>query len=143
MKRFNDTYHNEAIVAKAGIVDKSWADRLMLGFTYSHMYKEVRTGVRQEIVYGAKHRHGSSLLPRLSIPSAILVLKGLDVSLNANYNRNTTTNVDTSSVKYKRHGATAPLNSPGEQSYQNSKAINNKPGRLQPPPIIACRPIMW
>ena len=29
VKRFNDTYHNEAIVAKAGIVDKSWADRLM------------------------------------------------------------------------------------------------------------------
>ena len=39
VKRFNDTYHNEAIVAKAGIVDKSWADRLMFGFTYSHMYK--------------------------------------------------------------------------------------------------------
>jgi len=37
VKRFNDTYHNEAIVAKAGIVDKSWADRLMFGFTYSHV----------------------------------------------------------------------------------------------------------
>jgi len=125
VKRFNDTYHNEAIVAKAGIVDKSWADRLMLGFTYSHMYKEVQTGVRQEIVYGAKHRHGSSLLPSLEYSKRNLVLKGLDVSLNANYNRNTTTNVDTSSVKYNWHGATAPLNSPGEQSYQNSKAINN------------------
>ena len=48
-----------------GIVDKKWADRLMLGFTYSHMYKEIQTGVRQEIVYGEKHRKGYSLMPSL------------------------------------------------------------------------------
>ena len=52
VKRFNDTYHNEAIVAKAGIVDKSWADRLMFGFTYSHMYKDIQTGVRQDSLRG-------------------------------------------------------------------------------------------
>ncbi len=55
VKRFNDTYHNEAVIGKMGIVDKKWADRLMLGFTYSHMYKEIQTGVRQEIVYGEKN----------------------------------------------------------------------------------------
>lgn len=49
VRRFNDTYHNEAVIGKMGIVDKKWADRLMLGFTYSHMYKEIQTGVRQEI----------------------------------------------------------------------------------------------
>ncbi len=142
MKRFNDTYHNEAIVAKAGIVDKSWADRLMLGFTYSHMYKEVQTGVRQEIVYGAKHRHGSSLLPSLEYSKRNLVLKGLDVSLNANYNRNTTTNVDTSSVKYNWHGATAPLTRRVSSRIRIQRRSTTT-GRLQPPPIIACRPIMW
>ena len=55
VKRFNDTYHNEAIIGKIGFVDKEWADRLLLGFTYSHMYKDIQTGVRQEIVYGQKH----------------------------------------------------------------------------------------
>ena len=39
VKRFNDTYHNEAIIGKLGFIDKKWADRLMLGFTYSNMYK--------------------------------------------------------------------------------------------------------
>ena len=29
MRRFNDTYHNEAVIGKMGIVDKKWADRLM------------------------------------------------------------------------------------------------------------------
>ena len=52
VKRFNDTYHNEAIIGKLGFIDKKWADRLMLGFTYSNMYKDIQTGVRQDIVYG-------------------------------------------------------------------------------------------
>ena len=30
VKRFHDTYHNEAIVGKVGVVDKAWADRLLL-----------------------------------------------------------------------------------------------------------------
>ena len=63
VKRFNDTYHNEAVVGKVGLVGKSWADRLLLGVNYSHMYKDIQTGVRQEIVYGEKHRHGHSLIP--------------------------------------------------------------------------------
>lgn len=125
VRRFNDTYHNEAVVAKLGFVNKPWADRLLLGFTYSHMYKDVQTGVRQEIVYGQKHRHGYSLAPSIEYGKHNLLVKGLDVSLNANYNRNYNTNVDTASVKYNWRGETTPLNSPGEQSYQYSRAINN------------------
>ncbi len=125
VKRFNDTYHNEAIVAKVGIVKKPWADRLMVGFTYSHMHKEIQTGVRQEIVYGQKHRHGHSLMPSLEYSKRNLLIRGLDIAFNANYNRNTTINVDTASVKYNWRGETDKLNSPGEQTYQNSRANNN------------------
>ncbi len=125
VKRFNDTYHNEAVIGKFGFVNKSWADRLLLGLTYSHVYKEVQTGVRQEIVYGAKHRHGNSLMPSLEYSKRDLGVTGLDVTVNANYNRDNTINVDTSSVKYNWFGHTAPMNAPGEQSYQYSKAINN------------------
>lgn len=125
VRRFNDTYHNEAVLAKAGIVDKPWADRFMIGITYSRMYKEIQTGVRQEIVYGQKHRHGHSLIPSVEYYKRNLFAKGLDLSFNANYNRNITINVDTASVKYNWKGETAPLNSPGEQSYQHAKADNN------------------
>ncbi|MDE6115881.1 MAG: carboxypeptidase-like regulatory domain-containing protein [Duncaniella sp.] len=125
VKRFNDTYHNEVVIAKLGVVNKPWADRLLVGFNYSHMYKEVQTGVRQEIVYGQKHRHGYTLMPSLEYGKRNLLTKGLDVSLNANYNRDITTNVDTAEIKYNWRGETAPLNSPGEQSFQLAKAINN------------------
>ena len=80
VKRFNDTYHNEAIIGKIGFVDKEWADRLLLGFTYSHMYKDIQTGVRQEIVYGQKHRKGHSLMPSLEYSKRDLLTKGLDVA---------------------------------------------------------------
>ena len=100
VKRFNDTYHNEAVIGKIGIVDKKWADRLMLGFTYSHMYKEIQTGVRQEIVYGEKHRKGHSLMPSLEYNKRDLLIKGLNVALTANYNKNATANIDTASYKY-------------------------------------------
>lgn len=125
VKRFNDTYHNEAVIGKMGIVDKKWADRLMLGFTYSHMYKEIQTGVRQEIVYGEKHRKGHSLMPSLEYNKRGLFIKGLDVALTANYNKNATTNIDTASYKYNWLGDRKLMNSPGEQSNQYSRADNN------------------
>lgn len=125
VKRFNDTYHNEAVVAKFGFVNRPWADRLMVGLTYSRMYKEMQTGVRQEIVYGQKHRHGNTLMPSIEYGKHNLLVRGLDVSFNANYSRNITVNVDTSGVKYNWRGETAPLNTPGEQSYQNSEATNH------------------
>ena len=125
VKRFNDTYHNEAVVGKVGVVDKKWADRLMLGFTYSNMYQDIQTGVRQDIVYGQKHRKGHSLMPSLEYYKRDLFAKGLDVALTVNYNKNLTTNVDTASYKYNWYGDRKLLNSPGEQSYQHSRADNN------------------
>ena len=125
VRRFNDTYHNEAVMAKAGFVDRPWADRLLAGFAYSHMYQEIQTGVRQEIVYGRKHRHGHNLMPSVEYYKRDLFARGLDISFNANYNRNMTVNVDTASVKYNWRGETSLLNSPGEQSYQNTGAAND------------------
>lgn len=125
VKRFNDTYHNEAVIGKLGVVDKAWADRLMFGFTYSHMYQEVQTGVRQVTVYGDKHRYGHSFMPSVEYRKRDLLTKGLDVVFTANYNRNATTNVDTSYYHYNWYGERYRMNTPGEQSRQFSRADND------------------
>lgn len=125
VKRFNDTYHNEAVVGKLGFVDKAWADQLLLGFTYSHVYKDIQTGVRQEIVYGQKHRYGHTLMPSLEYRKRNLFVRGLELGVTANYNKNITTNVDTASYKYNWYGQSKKLNSPGEQSYLFSEANNS------------------
>ena len=125
VKRFHDTYHNEAVVGKIGIVNKPWADRLMLNFTYSNMHKDIQTGVRQEIVYGGKFRKGHSLMPALEYRKKDLLTQGLDVSLTANFNKNITNNVDTSSYEYNWRGEKRPLRMPGEQSYQYTRSNND------------------
>jgi len=125
VKRFHDTYHNEAVIGKIGFVDKKWADRLMFGFTYSHMYKDIQTGVRQEMVFGGKYRKGYSIMPSLDYRKRDFFVRGLDVVLTANYNKNMTNNVDTSSYEYNWRGEMRPLRMPGEQSYQNTRSDNN------------------
>lgn len=125
VKRFNDTYHNEAVVAKVGFAGKSWADRLLLGFTYSHMYQDIQTGVRQKTVFGQKHRYGHSLMPSLEYSKRNLLVKGLSVMATVNYNRNSTTNVDTASYRYNWLGERQKMSSPGEQSYQFMRSDND------------------
>ena len=125
VKRFHDNYHNEAVAGKIGVAGKIWADRLVFGFTWSNMYKDIQTGVRQEIVFGGKYRKGYSLMPSLEYRKRDLFTKGLDVVLTANYNKNVTHNVDTSSYEFNWRGEMRPLRMPGEQSYQNIRSDNN------------------
>ena len=125
VKRFNDTYHNETAIAKVGLVGKSFADRLVLSFTYSQEYKEIQNGVIQSIVYGQKHRKGYSIMPALEYRKQNLFTKGLNVLLTANYNRNMTHNVDTSAYKYNWRGEKAYKGSLGEQAYQDTKFDND------------------
>lgn len=125
VKRFHDTYHNEAIVGRIGLIDKKWADRLMLGFTYSHMYKDIQTGVQQQIVFGEKHQKGYSLIPSLEYSKRNLFTKGLNVILTAHYNRNIENNVDTSAYEFNWHGDKHHLPIPGEQTYQNTRSYED------------------
>ena len=124
VKRFNDQFHNETVIGKFGFTDRIWADRLMFGMGYSHFYKEIQTGVYQEIVFGQKHRHGYSLVPSMEYRKRNLFIKGLDVAINANYNYNITNNVDTTARYYNWLGEYYIKESSGEQSYQNSEQKN-------------------
>lgn len=125
VRRFNDTYHNEAIIGKIGLVDKKFADRLVFSLTFSNFYKEIQTGVRQDVVFGQKHRRGWSLMPSLEYRKRDLFTKGLDVSLTASYNDNITRNIDTSAYRYNWLGDKLYNGgSLGEQEYQNSEFQN-------------------
>lgn len=125
VRRFNDTYHNEAITGKIGFVDRKWADRLVFGMTYSNMYKEIQTGVVQKVVFGQKHRKGHSLMPSLEYSKRNLI-RGLDIALTANYNKNITQNIDTSSYRYNWFGEKKYQNGTlGEQSYQDRRLDND------------------
>lgn len=124
VKRFNDQFHNEAIIGKIGVQNKRWADKMMFGFNYSRFYKEQQTGVYQEIVFGEKHRRGYTLSPSFEYKKRNIFTKGLDLSLAVNYNHNITNNIDTASRYYNWYGEFYHKESGGEQSYQNSELKN-------------------
>ncbi|MDE6375319.1 MAG: carboxypeptidase-like regulatory domain-containing protein [Alistipes sp.] len=126
VRRFNDTYHNEAVTGKIGVVDRKWADRLVFAFTYSHMYKEIQTGVVQKVVFGQKHRKGYSLMPSLEYSKHNFLTQGLDLTITANYNDNIAQHIDTAAYRYNWFGEKRYLNGTlGEQSYQNTRSEND------------------
>ena len=125
VERFHDRFHNEAVTAQIGVYEKEWADKLNLKLSYSQNYKDIQTGVRQDIVYGEKARKSYSLISGIEYQKRNFIINKLDLSTNLNYNHNTTTNIDTSEYKYNWYGEKIKLNTPGEQSLQHSKAFNN------------------
>lgn len=125
VERLHDAYHNEALVVKVGVLNKSWADRLMLSATLSQSYKEIQTDTRQTVAFGERHRKGWSVMPALEYRKRDL-LKGLDVATTLNYNRNMTNNIDTATYEYNWLGDRRYKNGrKGEVSYQDTKAYSD------------------
>ena len=124
VRRFHDTFHNEVVIAKAGVAGKEWADRLIFGVSYSNFYKDIQTGVYQEIVFGQKHRKGWSVSPSIEYVKRNLIVRGLDVTIAANFNYNITNNIDTSARYYNWYGEYYVKDTKGEQAYQNSESKN-------------------
>lgn len=125
VKRFHDTFHNEAAIAQIGIYEKSWADKLNFKASYSQNHKNIQTGVRQDIVYGDKARKSYSLITGIEYIKRNFIINKLDLTSNINYNHNITTNIDTSEYRYNWYGEKVKSNTPGEQSLQHTKSFNN------------------
>ena len=117
VRRFHAMYHNEAAILKVGVVDKSWADRLLFGFTGGYEYKQTQNGSTMDWVYGARYTTANTLMPQLTYEKRFNVLKGLHVSLNGNYNLGESYAADTATCKYNWLGESYPTGVQGELSY--------------------------
>lgn len=124
LRRFHDNYHNETLIANVGVVGKSYADKLLFGVTVGQNYKEIQTGARMVSVFGGWHRRGNILMPSLKYKKENLI-KGLDVTINANYNLGNEQNIDTLNVRYDWYGNSKPNGTSGERSRSLYKYKNN------------------
>ncbi|MFC5283671.1 TonB-dependent receptor [Pedobacter alpinus] len=124
LRRFHDTYHNEALIANVGVTNKSYADRLLFGITLGQNYKEIQTGARMASVFGGWHRRGNIIMPTLKYKKDDLI-KGLSVAINANYNFGSERNIDTMNVRFDWYGNSKPNGSSGERSRSLYKYNNN------------------
>lgn len=125
VERFHDKYHNESVIAQVGFVDKSFADRLLLGVILGQNYKEIQTGARMRSVFGKWHSRGSTVMPTLKYRKTDII-KGLDLTLNANFNLGKEQNIDTVNVRYDWYGTSKPNGTNGERARQRYIYKNNE-----------------
>jgi outer membrane receptor protein involved in Fe transport len=124
VNRFHDTYHNETLIGNVGVVKKKYADKLLIGMTVGRNYKEIQTGARMVSVFGGWHRKGNILMPTFKYKKFDLI-KGLDVTLNANYNLGSEQNIDTMNVRYDWFGNSKRNGTSGERARSLYKYKNN------------------
>ena len=103
-RRFHDQYHNEAVILQAGLVDKKWADKLILGLNYSHEYAQIQNANLMKIVFGGKYRTAQGWTPSLLYEKRNIGIRGLNFRLSVRYDMVKTNNVDTLSRTYSWTG---------------------------------------
>ncbi len=125
-KRFHAAYHNETVVAKVGVVNKSWADRFFIGATLSQDHQEVQNAPANiEFVYGDVETSRKGFQPNLEYYKRNLLFKGLTARISANYNINSNKSIDTSSYKYNWLGEKTMAVSKGERGTSALSEFNN------------------
>ena len=130
-RRFHDTYRNETIMAKVGIVGKKWADRMLFGLTVGQVHQDVQHGAEMRYVYGERTAHSKSFLPSFVYDKRNLIVEGLSVRVTGNYNYQKAGSVDTTAYKYSWTGERRLMkdlrgqsNAFGEASYGLSEYSN-------------------
>ena len=126
VKRFNDNYHNETIIATIGLVDQPFADRLLVGITLGRNYDEVQNGSRLVNVYGGWHTKGNIVMPTLKYKKEDFLVDSLNFNLSANYNFGQEQSVDTLNRRYNWLGQFKQYEGAGgERTYSKYKYQNN------------------
>lgn len=113
-RRFHDRYHNEAVILQAGLVNKPWAGKLLLGLQYTHEYAQIQNANLMKIVFGGKLRKNRGITPSLLYEKRNLFTRGLNLRLSVRYDYTMTNNIDTLSRTYNWAGEWIPKASQGE-----------------------------
>src|SRR5690606_18544185 len=128
VRRFHDNYHNETVIANAGVVNKSFADQLLLGVTLGKNFSEVQTGARMESVFGAWHRRGNIVMPSVKYIKKDLFLKGLDLRITGNINLGEEQNIDTAYRRYNWFGQFKEYPGEGSERQRSMYKYKNNNG---------------
>jgi outer membrane receptor protein involved in Fe transport len=124
-RRFHDSYHNEAVIAKLGVMRQPWADRLMLSVTLSQEKADIQNANLMTIVYGGRERKAESLIPSLHYEKRNLLLPNLNFSMTTTYSTSHNSNIDTMARQYSWSGEYRQKSSKGEGQYSMGEYSNS------------------
>lgn len=107
-RRFHDMYHSLMGQVELGFEDKPWADRLLLGFTYSANKKQNQLGATVNTVKGGEWSESSLMMPSLTYRKDHLFLDRLYADAYTSYSNNTVNVRDTAKYNYDWTGNWIP-----------------------------------
>lgn len=105
MRRFNDGYLSGSIMLEGGVVNKPFANKLLVGVIASGNRKEIQQGANMTKVAGEVFRTDVSLTPTLKYQKDNLFTEGLTLKIAAVYTYSKSMTVDTSSKMYDWDGS--------------------------------------
>lgn len=100
VERFHDGYDSKSAIVDIGLVNRPFADQLLVGVILSKSEKEQQTGATMEKVYGQRKQISSTLMPTVRYKKKDLLVDGLELNGFASYNFGYTQTVDTTSRTY-------------------------------------------
>ncbi|MFV0378070.1 MAG: TonB-dependent receptor domain-containing protein [Mangrovibacterium sp.] len=95
VRRFHDRYRSAAVKLETGVINKRYADNLLIGIMASANDKQVQHGATMATVYGGIVRNSQSLIPTLKYNKKNLLADGLDMSLYSAFNLTESQVIDT------------------------------------------------
>lgn len=104
VKRFNDAYKSLTAQLELGVIDKSYADKLLLGVVVSSNRKEVQTGYNMTKVGGQVYTTSERFILSLKYAKKDFITKKLNARLYATYIKGEDLVADTSSRQYDWYG---------------------------------------
>jgi len=119
VERFNDAFKSATGNIEIGVVNKRYADRLMIGLIGSAQYKEIQNGANMTEVFGQAFTKNHGFIPTLKYEKNHFLLDNLSLRVSALYSNIQSVNVDTSSREYDWTG-----NYTSKFTYQNSGEIS-------------------
>lgn len=99
-KHFHDGYRSGTVMLDAGVVDKKYADRLLVGLIVSGNKKEIQQGASMQTVVGEAYTTSEAIMPTLKYKKEGLFVPRLSASVYASYNITKNVSADTSSRVY-------------------------------------------
>ncbi|MGK7389906.1 MAG: TonB-dependent receptor [Candidatus Cyclobacteriaceae bacterium M2_1C_046] len=104
VERFHDTYRSSTVQVEAGVENKKYADKLIVGLIASGNYKEVQQSYNLTRPIGEAYTTDNAIIPTLKYQKEDLFIKGLSLTANTTYKYGESARIDTSSRVYNWYG---------------------------------------
>ncbi len=104
VERFHDAYNSQMVRVQTGLVDKSYADRLIIGFTASANENEIQHPIDPQNPFGKVFSENDIISGSIEFEKNNLIKEKLKLKIYGSITQNNERVVDTSSRKYDWFG---------------------------------------